>query len=88
MNVDEYMLKHGLSEAMLDEMALPYENADFAHEENPVHHGSHYDAVGSKRVTVAYPSEVAQKVAALAHSRGVEPSEIYRQAVENYLAHA
>lgn len=86
MNVADYMRKHGLTDDTLDELAAPYECGDYAYEEAPVHSGSHLDAVGKKRVTVVYDACDAQRVLSLARARGVEPSEIYRDALDFYLA--
>ena len=45
----------------------------------------HLDAVGKKRVTVVYPCEKVQRANRIAKSRGVKPSEIYRDALAEYL---
>lgn len=86
MNVSEYMEKHGLTDAALDAMAAPYERGDYESEAGEVHTGSHLDAVGKRRVTVIYDASVTQKVADIARSRGVKPSEIYRDALDYYLS--
>lgn len=86
MNVKDYMSKHGLSDADLDKMAAPYEQGDFPGSEGPVYSGSHLDAVGKRRVTVVYDAKDTQKVAAIARSRGVKPSDVYRDALDKYLA--
>ena len=87
MNVDEFMAKHGLTDADLDRMAAPYEDASFESEPNgKVYSGSHLDAVGKRRVTVVYDARDTQKVAGIARRRGVKPSQIYRDALDYYLA--
>ncbi len=87
MNVNEFMAKHGLTDADLDRMAAPYEDATFEPEPNgKVYSGSHLDAVGKRRVTVVYDARDTQKVAGIARMRGVKPSEVYRDALEYYLA--
>ena len=86
MNVSEYMKRNGLTDEALDQMAAPYERGDYAPEEAPVFLGSHLDTVGTKRVTVIYPAQDVQRVAALARERGVKPSAVYRDALGYYLA--
>ena len=86
MNVSEYMKKHGLTDEALDAMAAPYESGDYAIEEGKVYDGSHLDAVGKRRVTVIYDARDCQRVTAIAKSRGVKPSEVYRDALDYYLA--
>lgn len=86
MNVSEYMKKHGLTDEKLDAMAAPYESGDYQSEEGTVYSGSHLDAVGKRRVTVIYDASDVQRVASLARSRGVKPSEVYRDALDYYLA--
>lgn len=86
MNVSEYMRKHGLTDADLDAMAAPYESGDYESETGAVHDGSHLDAVGKRRVTVVYDARDTQRVAAIAKARGVKPSEVYRDALDSYLA--
>ncbi len=86
MNVSEYMKKHGLTDATLDEMALPYEQGDYENEIGAVYSGSHLDAVGKRRVTVIYDASATQRVADIARERGVKPSEVYRDALDYYLA--
>ena len=41
MNVSEYMEKHGLADAALDEAALPYERGDYESEADTVYGSSH-----------------------------------------------
>ena len=87
MNVNEFMAKRGLTDADLDRMAAPYEDASFEPEPGgKVHSGSHLDAVGKRRVTVVYDAADTQKVAGIARRRGVKPSEVYRDALDYYLA--
>lgn len=86
MNVSDYMKKHGLTDDTLDELAAPFESGEYAHEEGPVQGGSHLDAVGKKRVTVVYDARDTQRVLSIARARGVKPSEIYRDALDFYLA--
>ncbi len=88
MNIEEYMAKRQLTDKDLEEMAAPYERGDFADDDGTVYKGSHLNAVGTKRVTVVYPSEATQQVASLARERGVKPSDIYRDALKHYLTSA
>lgn len=80
------MKKHGLTDADLDAMAEPYEGGDYQSGGGEVFTGSHLDAVGKRRVTVIYDARDTQRVAAIARSRGVKTSEIYRDALDYYLA--
>lgn len=86
MNVSEYMKKHGLTDGDLDAMASPYENGEYQAEGGVVHSGSHLDAVGKRRVTVIYDARDTQRVASIARARGVKPSDVYRDALDYYLA--
>ena len=87
MNVNEYMKKHGITDADLDRMAAPYEDGSFEPEPNgKVLSGSHLDAVGTRRVTVVYDARNTQRVAMIARSKGVKPSAVYRDALDYYLA--
>lgn len=86
MNVSDYMKKHGLSDDDLDSMAEPYERGDYQSGGGKIFTGSHLDAVGKRRVTVIYDAQDTQRVAAIARSRGVKTSEIYRDALSYYLA--
>lgn len=86
MNVSEYMRKHGLTDADLDAMAAPYERGDYPSGSGEVFTGSHLDAVGKRRVTVIYDARDTQRVEAIARSRGVKTSEVYRDALDYYLA--
>ena len=86
MNVSEYMKKHALTDDDLDAMAAPYESGDHPSGGGEVFTGSHLDAVGKRRVTVIYDARDAQRVAAIARSRGIKPFEVYREALDYYLA--
>ncbi len=87
MNVDDFMAKHGMTDADLDRMAAPYEDASFEPEPGgEVFSGSHLDAVGKRRVTVVYDAADTQRVAGIARSRGVKASAVYREALDYYLA--
>lgn len=86
MNVTEYMRKHGLTDADLDAIAELYEEGDYASGGGEVFTGSHLDAVGKRRVTVIYDARDTQRVAAIARSRGIKTSEVYRDALDYYLA--
>lgn len=85
MNVDELAAKYGLTNEWVEESAAAYERGDYPHEDGQVYSGSHLDAVGKKRVTVVYPCEKVQRANRIAKSRGVKPSEIYRDALAEYL---
>lgn len=87
MNVNDFMVKHGITDADLDRMAAPYEDGSFEPEpDGKVFSGSHLDAVGTRRVTVVYEAKDTQRVAMIARSKGVKPSSVYRDALEYYLA--
>ena len=86
MNVSEYMRKHSLTDADIDAMAAPYESGDYSSGGGEVFTGSHLDVVGKRRVTVIYDARDTQRVAAIARSRGVKTSEVYREALDYYLA--
>ena len=79
------MSRHSLTDENLDEMAAPYERGDYELNEGEIFSGSHIDAVGKKRVTVVYPASDTQKVVALARAQGIRPSDIYRDALSEYL---
>lgn len=85
MNTDELASKYGLTNEWIEESAAAYEVGDYPHEDGQVYSGSHLDAVGKKRVTVVYPCERVQMVNHLARSKGMKPSEIYRDALAEYL---
>ena len=86
MNVSEYMRKHGLTDDGLDAAAAPYESGDYPSGGGEVFTGSHLEAVGKRRVTVIYDARDTQRVAAIARSRGVKVSDVYRDALDYYLA--
>lgn len=87
MNVNDFMAKHGITDADLDRMAKPYEEGSFELEpKGEVFSGSHLDAVGTRRVTVVYDAKDTQRVALIARSKGVKPSAVYREALDYYLA--
>lgn len=87
MNVNDFMAKHGLTDADLERMVAPYEDGGFEPEpDGKVFSGSHLDAVGTRRVTVVYDAKDTQRVALTACSRGVKPSVVYRDMLEYYLA--
>lgn len=86
MNVAEYMKKHHLTDEAIDALAKPYESGDYASGDGTVYSGSHLNAVGKRRVTVTYDASNAQRVATIARMRGVKQSEIYRDALDYYLA--
>lgn len=86
MNIAEYMEKHGITDAALDAMAAPYERGDYPEEKGKVYSDPHIDAVGKRRVTVVYDAGDTQRVAALTRARGVRPSDVYREALDYYLA--
>lgn len=86
MDVADFMNKHHLSEEDLDRMAEPYERGDFPLEDGVVCNGSHLDAVAREEVTIYIDSSVTQQVRTLARSRGVDQADIYRAALDFYLA--
>lgn len=86
MDVNGFMRKHRLSDADLDRMAEPYESTTFERGSGKVYRGSHPDAVGKRRITVVYDAAAAQRVSGLAKARGVKASDVYRDALDYYLA--
>ena len=82
MNVNDFMAKHGITDADLDRMAAPYEDGSF----EPEPDGKVFSAVGTRRVTVVYDAKDTQRVAMIARSKGVKPSSVYRDALDYYLA--
>lgn len=86
MNIDEYMKKHNLTDDDIDAIAAPYETGVYETARGTIYSGSHLDAVGKRRVTVVYDASKTQRVASLAKAQGVKPSEIYRDALDYYLA--
>lgn len=53
MNVNDFMAKHGITDADLERMATPYEDGGFEPEpDGKVFIGSHLDTVGTRRATV------------------------------------
>ncbi len=85
MDAKQQEAKYGLSSDLIERSAAQYESGDYPHCSNPVHTGSHMDAVGKKRVTVVYSAEDVQKVSRIAKSRGVKPSDVYRAAMRQFL---
>lgn len=59
MNVNDFMAKHGITDADLERMAAPYEDGSFEPEpDGKVFSGTHPDAVGTRRVTVIHDEKV------------------------------
>lgn len=55
MNVNDFMAKHGITDADLERMAAPYEDGSIELEpDGKVFSGSHFDTVGTRRVTVVH----------------------------------
>lgn len=55
MDVNEFIAKHGLTDADLERMAAPCEDGSFELEpDRKVFSGSHLDAVCTRRVTVIH----------------------------------
>ena len=53
MNINDFMVEHGIMDADLERMAAPYEDGSFEPEpEGKAFSGSHLDAVGTRRATV------------------------------------
>lgn len=78
--------RFGLSDDWIERQAQMYENEQQdINEDAVVYAGAHVDAVGSKRVTVIYSARDALQVEQLAKARGCKSSDIYRQALTQYL---
>ena len=86
MNISEYMKKHNLTDVDPRHDGSPMRMGTMKAGGGEVFTGSHLDGVGKRRVAVIYDARDAQRVAAIARSRGVKPSEVYRDALEYYLA--
>lgn len=84
-SMDELMNEFELSDADLEQRAQEYETETWSLGHERIYAGSHYDAVGRKRVTVIYPAEDVQKVSSIANAQGVKASDIYRKALSDYL---
>ena len=86
MTPEEARKKLNLTPEQIDEMAKPYENGTYAHEDRMAHAGCHIDQVGKKRITVVFDAADTQQVNRLAESKGVKPSSVYREALKFYLS--
>lgn len=86
MTVEEMMAELNVTDEDLDRMAEPYESGTWEGGVGTVYSGSHLDAVGKRRQTVVYDASVVQRVSNLARRQGVKPSEVYRNAMDFYLA--
>lgn len=86
MNTQSIADKYGLTEEWIEQSSQAYERGDWEGHVGDVHVGSHLDVVGKKRVTVVYDAKDAQRVKEIAKQRGVTPSDVYRDALESYLA--
>lgn len=63
MDVNDFMAKHGLTDADLERMAAPYEDGSIEPEpDGKVFGGSHLDAVGTRRVTVVNDEKNTKRV--------------------------
>ncbi len=80
------MRKHDLTDNEPDAMAAPYESGDYPSGGGEVFTGSHLVEVGKKRVTVIYDARDAQRVEAIVRSKGIKTSDVYRDALDYYLA--
>lgn len=55
MDVNDFMAKHDITDAVLERMATPFESGGFELElDRKVFSGSHFDAVCTRRVTVIH----------------------------------
>lgn len=79
--------KFGISKAWIEKSAEEYESGNWEPSENDgtIYIGSHLDRVGKKRVTVIFDAADTQEVSNIAKKRGVKPSDIYRDALKQYL---
>ena len=71
----------------MNRIADEFEEDSFAHEDNPVYAGSHYQLVNNdnQSVTVVYETRDVMQVNNVARSKGISPSELYRAALHQYL---
>lgn len=76
-----------LSEEEMNRIAEEFESDSFEHEDNPVYAGSHYQLVNNNEsaVTVVYKTKDILRVNDIARSRGCSSSELYRDALHQYL---
>ena len=89
MDDKEMIEKFGLSDADMDKLAEQYESDEVAFDEgDQVFVGSPLDYVGPRRETFVIGADEMQKVRALAKKQKRTKSEIYRDAVRQYLAAA
>ena len=86
MDADELCAKYGLDADELERSAESYERGDWDGGGGPVRTGSHLNAVGTRRITVVYDSADTQAVEAIARAEGIKPSDVYRNALADYLA--
>ena len=76
-----------LTEEEMNRIADEFEADAFEHEDNPVYTGSHYQLVNNENqcVTVLYSTQDVMQVNNVAKRRGISASELYRQALKQYL---
>ena len=86
MDAKELEAKYGITSEWIEQSAESYEQDDFQHSDSPVYSGTHLDAVGTRRITVIYPASDVLDVQRIAKSRGVKPSEVYREALHRYVS--
>ena len=85
-NNEELRRKLGMTGEQLDAWANEYESGDYPSGGGEVFTGSHLVEVGKKRVTVIYDARDAQRVEAIVRSKGIKTSDVYRDALNYYLA--
>ena len=77
----------GMSADELEQYCKQYEDGSFdlSSKHNPIY-GTPLDYFGTKRETFCIDNEMVQKVVLLAKKKGCTKSEIYRQAVKQYVS--
>lgn len=81
------MIRVALSEQEMERIAQEFEDDSFAHEDNPVYTGSHYQLANNdiQSVTVVYETKDILQVNDVAHRLGCSTSQLYRNALKQYL---
>lgn len=71
----------------MEKIAEEFENDVFEHEDNPVYTGSHYQLAGNdnQTVTVIYDTKDVLEVTNVAQRLGCSTSQLYRNALKQYL---
>ena len=79
-----------LTEEQMEKVAEEFEQDNFEHEDNPVFTGSHYQLANNdnQTVTVVYETADVLKANNIAQRLGCTQSQLYREALKQYLQSA